>query len=98
MMSKQKSTISKEYATVIEDEGLNYREIACIMSKIGLIMNHSSVRNYTLRAMTKFANALDREWNLNLSDDKIRVIASSPQFQSVISDLLHNLETTEKTD
>jgi hypothetical protein len=87
---------AKNYATVIEDEGINYREIADIMSEIGFIMNHSSVRNYILRVMTKFAEAFDKEWDLGLSADKIKLVAASPQFQNAISDLLHNLETGEK--
>jgi len=87
---------AKNYATVIEDEGINYREIADIMSEIGFIMNHSSVRNYILRVMTKFAEAFDEEWDLGLSADKIKLVAASPQFQNAISDLLHNLETGEK--
>jgi len=65
------------------------------MSEIGFVMNHSSARNYILRVMTKFAEAFDREWGLELTDEKIRHVAASPQFQNVISDLLHNLEATE---
>lgn len=90
----KKNENSKGYATVLEDDGINYREIADIMSEIGFVMNHSSARNYVLRVMTKFVEAFDEEWGLNLTDEKVRVVASSPQFQNVISDLLHNLETT----
>lgn len=90
-MNKKKSDTNKGYATVLEDEGVNYREIADIMSEIGFVMNHSSARNYVLRVMTKFVEAFDDEWDLELSDEKIRVVAASPQFQNVISDLLHNL-------
>jgi len=42
--------------------------------------------------MTKFAEAFDEEWDLCLTDEKLRNVAASPQFQNVISDLLHNLE------
>lgn len=89
-MNKKKND-TKGYATVLEDEGVNYREIADIMSEIGFVMNHSSARNYVLRVMTKFVEAFDEEWDLELTDEKIRVVAASPQFQNVISDLLHNL-------
>jgi hypothetical protein len=96
MTVKKGSKFSKGYATVVEDDGINYREIADIMTEVGFIMNHSSARNYVLRVMTKFVEAFDKEWNLSLTEDKIRIVASSPQFQNVVSDLLHNLETTEK--
>ena len=89
---------NKAYATVLEDNGVNYREIADIMSDIGFIMNHSSARNYVLRIMVKFASAFDEEWDLGLTNEKLRNIAASAQFQNVISDLLHNLETTNESE
>ena len=96
MVLKKGSKFSKGYATVIEDDGVNYREIADIMSEIGFIMNHSSARNYVLRVMSKFIEEFNREWHLNLTNDRMRIIAASPQFQNVIADLLHNLETSRK--
>jgi hypothetical protein len=92
-----KKNNNKEYATVLDDDGINYREIADIMSEIGFVMNHSSARNYVLRVMTKFVEAFDEEWDLRLSDDKIRNVASSAQFQNVISDMLHSLETANSS-
>jgi len=94
MTLKKGSKFEKGYATVIDDDGINYREIADIMSEIGFVMNHSSARNYVLRVMSKFVEAFDKEWDLDLPSEKIQAVASSPQFQNVISDLLHNLETT----
>ena len=90
-MNKKKEN-NKGYATVLEDDGINYREIAYIMSEVVFIMNHSYARNHVLRVMTKFAEAFDEEWDLCLTDEKLRNVAASPQFQNVISDLLHNLE------
>ena len=91
-MNNKKSV--KGYATVIDDDGINYREIADIMSEVGFVMNHSSARNYILRVMTKFAQAFNSEWELELTDEKLRRIAGEPKFQNVISDLLHNLEAS----
>lgn len=94
MSNKVKS--SRGYATVIEDEGVNYREIADIMTQLGFVMNHSSARNYVLRVMNKFADAFDKNWHLNLSPDKLKSVAYSPQFQSAIADLLHSIENVER--
>lgn len=91
-----KNLKSKDYATVVEDEGVNYREIADIMTDNGFIMNHSSARNYVLRVMDKFAHAFEEQWDLDLPDDKLKIISESPQFQSAIADLLHSLEFTKK--
>jgi hypothetical protein len=91
MAVKKGSKFSNGYATVIEDEGVNYREIADIMSEVGFTMNHSSARNHVLRVMTKFAKAFNDKWNLNLSEEKLTSIAASPSFQGAISDMLHNL-------
>lgn len=95
-MIKKGTKFSKGYATVVEDEGVNYREIADIMTELGFTMNHSSARNYVLRVMSKFAVAFDEEWNLGLSDEGLRRVAVSPQFQSAIADVLHVLGTTTK--
>jgi len=92
-MLKKGTKLSKGYATVIEDEGVNYREIADIKSNKGFIMNHSSARNYVLRVMSKFANAFAKEWNICVTDEKVKLIAESPQFQSAIADMLHGIET-----
>lgn len=97
MALKKGSKFVKGYATVIEDDGVNYREIADIMSEVGFIMNHSSARNYVLRVMQKFIEAFNKEWGLNLPQEKMRTIASSPQFQNVIAEVLHNLEVTRKS-
>ena len=96
MVLKKGTKFAKGYATVIEDEGINYREISDIMSEMGFVMNHSSVRNYVLRVMTKFAEAFVEEWDLSLTDERTRSIAASPQFQSAIADLLHDIETYRK--
>lgn len=91
-MLKKGSKFSRGYATVVEDEGINYREIADIMTEMGFIMNHSSARNYVLRVMSKFATAFNEKWKLGLTDEAMQNIAGSPQFQSAIADLLHNLD------
>jgi hypothetical protein len=92
MAVKKGTQFSKGYATVVEDEGVNYREIADIMTQLGFTMNHSSARNYVLRVMNKFAEEFDARWNLGLSDERIKNVARSPEFQSAIADILHSLQ------
>ena len=48
----------KGHATVTEDDGVNYREIAEIMTEMGFKMQHSSAHNYVLRVMRKFAKLM----------------------------------------
>lgn len=80
------------YATVTFEEGVNYREIADMMTEIGYKMNHSSARNYVLRVMRKFAEAIIDDWQLEVSDDTIDVISKSPEFQEAICDVLKRIE------
>lgn len=84
-----------QYATVTED-GTNYREIADMMTTIGYKMNHSSARNYVLRVMKKFAHAITKNWNIDLSDDRLDQIIKDPQFQEGISDILQEIEANRK--
>ena len=58
MALRRGSKVNRGYATVIESEGVNYREIADTMTELGFTMNHSSARNYVLRVMRKFAAAM----------------------------------------
>jgi transposase len=88
--------VDRGYATVADDEGDNYREIADMMTEMGFSMNHSSARNYVLRVMRKFAAALADEWQLDLNEQRIDEIAKSPQFQHGIADLLHVVEAQRR--
>lgn len=80
------------YATVTAEEGVNYREIADMMTEIGFKMNHSSARNYVLRVMRKFADAIVDSWQLDLPEHKLEKIVKSSQFQQAICSMLQNLE------
>jgi len=86
----KKSTV---YATVVGDEGVNYREIADMMTEIGYKMNHSSARNYVLRVMRKFAEGIVESWDLDVSDHEIDKIVKSPAFQAAISDVLQQIKS-----
>jgi hypothetical protein len=98
-MALQKgSKVERGYATVAEEEGENYREIADTMTELGHPMNHSSARNYVLRAMRKFAIALMKETGVELNEEEILRICKSPNFQYGISDLLHHLESKRRSE
>ena len=64
--------------------GLSYREIAEIMTFSDKRMNHSSVRNYMIAALTKVAEELSSTVGVQVSDDKLREIAGDPRFQSAL--------------
>lgn len=96
MSLKRGSKVNRGYATVVENEGVNYREIADTMSELGFLMNHSSARNYVLRVMRKFAHAIVKDFDIELSDERIDEVAKSPGFQYGIADLLHVVETDRR--
>lgn len=81
------------YATVTVEEGVNYREIADMMTEIGYKMNHSSARNYVLRVMRKFAEAIIDNWQLEVTEDRIEKICKSPGFQAAICDVIKRIES-----
>jgi transposase-like protein len=81
-----------KYATVECAEGVNYREIADMMTEIGFKMNHSSARNYVLRVMRKFADAIISEWDLDVPSEKMDGIIKSVHFQQAVSDILQQIK------
>lgn len=82
----------KTYASISETDGVNYRDIADVMTEIGFKMNHSSARNYVLRVMSKFVREVASQWDVELTDDEVVRIAKSPQFQQGICEVLHSIE------
>jgi hypothetical protein len=76
------------YATVTDDFGVGYREIANQMTEAGYKMNHSTARNVFLSAMRKFAKDVCTIYDADTSQDKIEKIAADPRFQSSVSDIL----------
>lgn len=98
MTLKKGAKVDRGYATVVEDEGINYREIAETMSDLGFQMNHSSARNYVLRVMRKFVVAFSDQWQLKLSESRIDEIAKSPDFQQGVADVLQKIEIKRRAN
>lgn len=90
------SKVQRGYATVSEDDGVNYRDISDTMTELGFKMNHSSARNYVIRVMKKFAVAYANHFNRELSEPQINEIVRSPGFQSTIADVLHTIESQRR--
>lgn len=86
----------KGHATVSEDDGGNYREIAEIMTEMGFVMNHSSARNYVLRVMRKFAKLFLEQHDLPVDDSNIDRVARSPMFQDAVASMLHLIENKSR--
>jgi len=93
-MMKKGKKFESGYATV--DDGVNYRDIADTMTEIGYRMNHSSARNYVLRVMRKFAEAVVDQYGIEVPSSSLDSIARSPMFQSGIAELLQDIECARK--
>ena len=96
MSLKRGSKVNRGYATVVENEGVNYREIADTMTELGFSMNHSSARNYVLRVMRKFAKAYTDAWLMDVNEQRIDEIAKNPSFQHGVADLLQVVEANRR--
>lgn len=96
MTLKKGVKVERGYATVVEDEGINYREIAETMSDLGFQMNHSSARNYVFRVMRKFVVAFSDQWQIKLQKSRIDEIAKSPEFQQGVADVLQKIEARRR--
>ena len=89
MPIKKGSKFEGGYATVSDDDGINYRVISSLMTEMGFVMNHSTARAYILRVMKKFAESLCEEWDIELDPERTNEISKSPQFQQGIGEILH---------
>ena len=89
--------INRGYATVTDDDGVNYRDIADTMCDLGYPMNHSSARNYIIKIMKTFVKTFCDRWDVEISENKILEIAKSPTFQKGVADLLMSVELDRRT-
>ena len=79
---------SKKYVTTNIENGLDYRSIAEIMTKNGDKMNHSTVRNIITRGFCKVVKGISEDYGLKYTDQKIKEIAQSPEFQESIIQIM----------
>lgn len=79
---------SKKYVTTNIENGLDYRSIAEIMTKGGDKMNHSTVRNIITRGFCKVVKGISEDYGLKYTDQKIKEIAQSPEFQESIIQIM----------
>lgn len=79
---------TKKYVTTNDYNGLDYRSIAEIMTRDGHKMNHSSVRNYVTRGFCKVVKGISKDYDMNYSDEQIKKIAQSPEFQNSIIEIM----------
>jgi hypothetical protein len=70
--------------------GLSYREIAEIMTASDKRMNHSSVRNYMISALSKVAEELTCTVGVKVSDERLKEIAGDPRFQSALCGIIRD--------
>lgn len=98
-MSLKKGTkVERGYATVNDEDGVNYRDIASTLTALGYPMGHSSVRNYVIRTMVKFVDAISDKLNLELNENRTKQIAMSPMFQDGIAFMLSVIETQRRDE
>ena len=79
---------NKKYVTTIDYKGMGYYDIASVMTKNGHKMNHSTVRNIVLKSFSKIAKNISKKYDKNYSEDQIKAIAKSPDFQNSIIEIM----------
>jgi len=79
---------NKKYVTTNNYEGMGYYDIARVMTDSGDKMNHSTARNIVIRSFSKIVKNISKKYNKKYSDDQIKEIAKSPQFQNSIVEIM----------
>jgi len=90
-MSMPKGHKSKYgYATVTNDGGMGFHDIADRMTKSGDKMNHATARNVLLRALKKISTPLCQLHGVHkdqLDEESIKT-ACDPRFQAAVAQFL----------
>ena len=85
-MTLHETDDKSEYATTSDTMGCDYREIANTLTLAGYPMNHSSARNYVMRAVEKIAKSVITAYDGDESDS--RRVARDPNFQASLAEIL----------
>ena len=78
----------KKYVTTNNYEGMGYYDIAKVMTDSGDKMNHSTARNIVIRSFSKIVKNISQRYEKKYSDEQIKEIAKSPQFQNSIVEIM----------
>lgn len=81
----------KKNIFINEVNGLEYKNIANIMTNSGYKMNHSSVRNHINRGCIKIIDHYANINNIKLSKENIYEIAKSKEFQDALYNVLKEI-------
>lgn len=81
------------YTSVLQDEGIDYRDIASVLTEMGYPMGHSTVRNVVIRVMQQICDELTQQCDVGLNPSQSTFdIASSAKFQEFIAEIMHLIE------
>tara|TARA_B100001175_G_C18995818_1_gene396563 strand:- start:82 stop:360 length:279 start_codon:yes stop_codon:yes gene_type:complete len=79
---------NKKYVTTNNYEGMGYYDIARVMTEDGHKMNHSTARNIVIRSFSKIVKNISKNYGKAYSEEQIKEIAKSPQFQDSIVEIM----------
>lgn len=87
-MIKQTPTPQK-YITL--DEGMDYRTISTLMSEAGWKMNHATVRDIFMSAMSKIVKDVIVRLDIQLTEDELYDVLKSNSMHRALQDILEEL-------
>jgi len=87
---------NKKYVTTNNYEGMGYYDIAKVMTENGHKMNHSTARNIVIRSFSKIVKNISHKYNKKYTEEQIKSIAKSPQFQNSIVEIMKGYNSEEE--
>lgn len=87
---------NKKYVTTNNYEGMGYYDIAKVMTENGHKMNHSTARNIVIRSFSKIVKNISQKYNKKYTEEQIKSIAKSPQFQNSIVEIMKGYNSEEE--
>ena len=85
-MKTKQDELKKQYITL--DSGADFRQIAKIMSKNHLIMNHATARNQVIQAMNHLLVNVGKKLGVELSQDKLDELLKKQDIHDSLVDVL----------
>lgn len=80
---------SQKYVTL--EEGMDYRTISNLMTEAGWKMNHATVRDIFMSAMSKIVKDVIVRLDIQLSEDELYDVLKSNSMHRALQDILEEL-------
>jgi hypothetical protein len=79
---------------VVLEDGVDFRQIAQIMSNKKYVMNHATARNVLMQSLNKLLLFVSNKMGSNITEEQVKEILKDQNVHEALAEILHQAHTT----